>query len=571
MLRLPTGAGKTVVAALIIEKLLMRLDGKRILFLSHRKEIVEQTAEKIGIQVGSARVTIDQAERRADTQAPIVVASIQSLLGRLDEYDPQTFGAIIIDECHHAFAKTWLHTIGYFGKRQESLLLGLTATSKRSDGRCVSTLFQETAFEISLGELQEAGHLVPLAYFTVEASLGLNKIGFDNEGDFPASFLGRIMNTPEVIALTLRAWREQSSKLKTIAFCASVAHAEELARSFRDLGVKAACVNGKSSDRDDIIRDFRSGKLQILTNFGVLTEGFDEPSIECVLLCRPTSSPLVYTQCLGRGLRTFPGKKSCTVIDIIDRQSHGLQYNAFEAAGLKRSWKSPGKDPVREAAAISRIRVTDPLAFMKIKNALSMEETQSILMSLDPKTVLAGIDGKPLLRYTVKDKALDPGAALEEAKRLIELSGPTLRDLRLDNWELKVQFKEEDKSNLSTYLSWHIERATGWRLAISFCAHTSTHNSNIETEPSDYIYEKLEEFDQSEFDSNEFMLTRQQCESKTKPKSRHKSSQDPSLIPSKVKRGASSSSAAKQLGSTRSIQGLMLALKEELDSNSREN
>ncbi|RZA10869.1 MAG: DEAD/DEAH box helicase, partial [Proteobacteria bacterium] len=233
MVALPTGAGKTVVAALLIDALLQKIRGKRILFLSHRKEIIEQTAEKIALQIGPDRVTIDQADLRPSPHAAVVVASIQTIIGRLEEYDAETFAAVIIDECHHAFAPTWIRTISYFGRQEASLLLGLTATSRRSDGRCVSALFQDVAYEITQGELQEAGYLVPLSYYTVEASLGLSTIGRDNEGDFPVSFLGRIMNTPELISLTLRAWREQCSQLKTIAFCAGVDHAEGLAKAFQ--------------------------------------------------------------------------------------------------------------------------------------------------------------------------------------------------------------------------------------------------------------------------------------------------------------------------------------------------
>jgi len=573
MLGLPTGAGKTVVAALLIEELLTRLNGKRVLFLAHRKEIIEQTAEKLGVQIGTENVTIEQAERYADPKVPIVVASVQTLVGRLHDYDPETFGAVIVDECHHAFAKSWLATIGHFGVRRDSLVLGLTATSKRSDGRCVSSLFQETAFEISLGELQELGHLVPLAYYTVEASLGLNKIGLDNEGDFPVSFLGRIMNTPEVIALTVRAWREQSLNLKTIAFCASVAHAEALARAFNIIGVRAACISGQSQDRDSVISDFRKGNIQLLTNFGVLTEGFDEPSIECVLLCRPTRSPLVYTQCLGRGLRSFPGKQSCTVIDIIDRQSHELQYNAFEAAGLKRTWKSPGKDPCREATALAKIRVTDPLAFIKIRNAVSMEETQSILMGLDPKTVLAGIDGMPVPRYTVKKEAIAPEFALLEAERLIKDVGLSALELTCEGTELQARFAEAEKPKLSAYVPWHIKRATGWPLVLHFAPDATEAEPSPHTPVPEFIYERLAEFDESRsfdesgFDDGQFSLIRQSGEERAVHQPKPRKRQGASLTENAPRKGAQ----AHRVTSTRqeteaSIQGLMLALKDELES-----
>ena len=243
LLRLPTGAGKTVISALLIDQLLPLLEGRRILFLAHRKEIIDQTAIKIGLQIGTEKIGIEQAERSAEDFHPVVVASVQTIVGRLDDFDPEDFGAIIVDECHHAFAKTWMDTIGHFGKRPETLLLGLTATPKRSDGRSIEELFPETAFEISLGELQDQGYLVPMDYCTIEASLGLGSLSMQN-GDFQSTLLGKIMNSDEMRALTVKACLEKAGGKKTIAFCASIKHAEDLTQDFKDLGLSAAFILG---------------------------------------------------------------------------------------------------------------------------------------------------------------------------------------------------------------------------------------------------------------------------------------------------------------------------------------
>ncbi len=469
LLRLPTGAGKTVIAALLMEEMLSQIPGRRMLFLAHRKEIVDQTAEKISQQIGSHLVSVEQAERHASPDARVVVASIQTLTGRLSEYAPADFGIVIVDECHHAFAKTWMDTIGHFGKQSDTLLLGLTATPKRSDGRCISELFPETAFEVSLGELQQQGYLVPMDYYTIEASLGLGTLSTDPAGDFQAAQLGLLMNTPELRALLLRAWLEKAKGKKTIAFCASVRHAEELTKDFLQLGVQAACVSGESADRDEHIRRFRQGAITVLSNFGVLTEGFDDPSITCVLLARPTRSPLVYSQCLGRGLRTHPGKQACTVIDIVDRQQNQLQYNVFEAAGLPRSWRGSGKDPLREAQAIARIRVNDPGAFLKIRQALSLDETQRILMDLDPRTVIAGLDGMPLLRYQAltEEQVLLPEQALQLATQLLSDTGLSPQNLRIEDGQLQAAIFADEAKRISPYLSWHLQRSTGFVLKVN--------------------------------------------------------------------------------------------------------
>ncbi|RYZ52086.1 MAG: DEAD/DEAH box helicase [Proteobacteria bacterium] len=462
--RLPTGAGKTVISALLIDQLLDLLEPRRILFLAHRKEIIDQTAVKIGQQIGLDRVGVEQADRRADLSVRVVVGSVQTIIGRLDDFDPEDFAAIIVDECHHAFAKTWMDTISHFGKRADTLLLGLTATPKRSDGRSIEELFPETAFEISLGELQDQGYLVPMDYCTIEASLGLGELSVQS-GDFQATLLGKIMNSDEMRALTVKACLEKARGKKTIAFCASIKHAEDLTRDFNSIGIKAAYISGETEDRDQIIEDFREGKIQVLSNFAVLTEGFDDPSIECVLLARPTTSPLVYSQCLGRGLRPIAGKEQCIVIDIVDRQRNPLQYNAYEAAGLPRSWKGSGKDPLREAEAIARIRVTDPNAFLSLKRALSIDESQKILMGLDPRTVLAGIDGMPLIRYNpeASPRLLSTADRLELAEGLLKDAGIKVLSMELEGEEAKAQFAEDYKLKASPYLAWQLEKASGLR------------------------------------------------------------------------------------------------------------
>lgn len=468
LLRLPTGAGKTVISALLIEQLLTVLGSKRILFLAHRKEIIDQTALKIAAQVGSDLVGVEQAERSAPEGVRIVVGSVQTIIGRLEYFNAEDFGAVIVDECHHAYAKTWMDTIGHFGKRSETLLLGLTATPKRSDGRSIEELFSETAFEISLGELQDQGYLVPMDYCTIEAKLGLGELSIQN-GDFQATLLAKIMNSEEMRELTVKACLEKARGKKTIAFCASLKHAEDLTRDFLNLGIAAAFVSGEMANRDQIIEDFRLGKIQILSNFGVLTEGFDDPSIECVLLARPTTSPLVYSQCLGRGLRTHPDKSKCIVIDIVDRQRNPLQYNAYEAAGLPRSWKGSGKDPLREAEAIARIRVSDPNAFLRLKNALSIDESQRILMTLDPQTVLAGIDGTPLIRYNpeLNLDLLSIDARLELGESMLKSSGLETKGIKFTEGVAKVELSGDSRLKASPYLAWQLERGTGLQFQCS--------------------------------------------------------------------------------------------------------
>jgi superfamily II DNA or RNA helicase len=471
LLHLPTGAGKTVIAALLIEQLLKMSPTGRILFAAHRQEIVDQTAEKIAAHFGDIRIGIEQGDRSAGDER-VVVASIPSLHQRLEKFNPADFTAIIVDECHHIHARTWLETIRHFDRDQDKLLVGMTATPRRTDGRSADQFFDELAFEITLDRLQDLGYLVPMEYFTVEASIGLDSLGLSASGDFQAKALAAAMNTPELRALAIRAWRERSQHQKTIAFCASVAHAEAMTRDLLDLGVQAAVITGATKNRSDILDDFRKGRIQVIANYGVLTEGFDDPSIECVLLSRPTTSPLVYNQCLGRGLRAHPGKKKCTVIDIIDRSIHKLQFTAYEAAGFPQGYKAAGKDPLREARAIAAIRVRDPAAFLRIKRALSLEETQSILMSLPEADVLSGIGGAPLIRYEPASEPRSAPEAIKGALGIMKELGLFERLTLLETSEHKLKAVIEP-GEIPELTEFHVRHATGWPLEIHLVAASS--------------------------------------------------------------------------------------------------
>ena len=466
LLHLPTGAGKTVVAAIIIEKLLDFPDVEKILFIAHREEILDQTRQKITRHLPRINVQIEQGSRLSSPDADVTIASVQSLIRRKEKFDPKAFSVLICDECHRALAPSWADVISYFceKKKTNSLLLGMTATPRRSDGRSALDVFNEIAFEISRIELQDLGYLVPLQYYTVQAELNLDKVKMSG-GDFQVGSLSKIMNTPKKRAIALKSWLKKGQGRKTIAFCAGVAHAHQLANDFTSHGIKADAIDGRTANRRDILQRFRNGDIEVLTNYGVLTEGFDEPKIECILMARPTTSPLVYTQCIGRGLRPYKGKKSCTIIDIIDRSTHQLQYGVSDMCGLPKNWRSNGRDPHRESSAISKIKITDSNAFMKIKNAISLEEVQAILMRLPPESVTAGLDGEPMLYYTpTEEKYLYQEAKQKTAKLLHQTNAP-VRKIYKDKETIKISLALSDINNERyNYLKWHLERVTGWNI-----------------------------------------------------------------------------------------------------------
>ncbi len=391
------------------------------------------------------------------------MASVQSLVRRKDRYDPKAFDLVVCDECHRALAPSWEEVINYFYTHAgtKTLLLGMTATPRRSDGKSALEVFGQTAFEVSRTDLEDLGFLVPMQYFTVRSDLKLNRVKLSG-GDFQVGALSAVMDTPEHRAMAVKAWLEQGAGNRTIAFCASVEHAQHMAEDFQSLAIQADMIDGKTKDRDVLLQRFRNGDIQVLTNYGVLTEGFDDPGVACILMARPTTSALVYTQCVGRGLRCAPGKTACTVIDIVDRSTHELQYGAIQMAELPSKWRCGGGDPFRQAQSLRAIKVTSPEAFLRIRNASSLEEVQSILMSLPPNVVVAGLDGEPVLRYSPAEEVNPAETAEKEAKRLLRQAQVRGAKLAIQDELIRITFRVPETDNERyAYLKWHLTRVTG--------------------------------------------------------------------------------------------------------------
>jgi ATP-dependent helicase IRC3 len=225
--------------------------------VAHRREIIDQTVRTIRRHLPGITVQIDQGARVARGNGAVVLASVQSLVRRKENYDPKAYALIICDECHRALAPSWGEVIDYFHTQadQDTLLLGMTATPQRTDGRSAQDIFGRTAFEISRTDLEDLGYLVPMRYFTIRSDLNLGKVKMA-AGDFQVGALSRVMNTTATRTLTLKAWVEQGEGKKTIAFCAGINHAMDLAADFAALGIRAEKIDGKTKNRDEILKRY---------------------------------------------------------------------------------------------------------------------------------------------------------------------------------------------------------------------------------------------------------------------------------------------------------------------------
>lgn len=343
-----TGGGKTIIAAEIMS-LANAVYGTRSLFLAHRRELLDQTEEKIRAISLLTRIGIVQGARN-DMGRDITIASVQTLgqksSGRLQAIiDNGPYGILIVDEAHHSTSSQHEKIITTLREQNpELLVLGMTATSTRADGTALDRVFDEIVYEKNIFDLVDAGWLVPPKNFLVTLDLDLDKVKV-KDGDFVKAQLSKLMNTAHVNRAVVQSWCQYGLDRKTIVFAVDVAHAQALTEEFSAAGYAAGHVNGamKVRDRKAALKKFRDGETKILTNVEVLTEGYDDPSIEAVLFARPTQSHSLYVQCVGRGLRLFPSKTECLVIDMVGNSD---KHSVVQLATLT------GYDPVKPLNAV---------------------------------------------------------------------------------------------------------------------------------------------------------------------------------------------------------------------------
>ena len=311
-----TGTGKTVTAAMDAKH-----RGGRVLFLAHTQELVGQAAETFqnlwpGVTVGRYIESVKEPD------AHVVCGSVQSVALHLDCFREDAFDYLIVDEAHHAAADTYQKVLAFF---QPAFTLGLTATPERSDGKSILDIFKNTAHRLDLKTAVELGELVPVRCIRIHTNIDLTKVRF-NSVRYNIRDLESKIYVPERNRLIVDTWLRYVQNKRTVVFCASVWHAEEIAELFRQAGVSAAAVSGnmKRSEREEFQDRFIRREIQVLCACDLLNEGWDCPEIEVLFMARPTMSRVLYTQQLGRGMRLYQGKESLMVFDFVDNAS---QYN----------------------------------------------------------------------------------------------------------------------------------------------------------------------------------------------------------------------------------------------------
>nr|UVY52484.1 MAG: U3 small nucleolar RNA-associated SSU processome protein 25 [Bacteriophage sp.] len=311
LLVLPTGCGKTIVFSKIIEDRVKM--GERVLVLAHRSELLEQASDKLKTATGLG-TAFEKAENTSiGTWFRVVVGSVQTMQRekRLSKFPNDHFDTIVIDEAHHAISDGYQRVLEHF---KNANILGVTATPDRGDMRNLGSYFDSLAYEYPLVDAIKSGYLSKITAITIPLELDLSTVS-QQAGDFKASEIGTALDPYlEQIADEMV---KQCKNRKTVVFLPLVKTSQKFRDILNEKGFRAAEVNGESKDRAEILEDFDKDKYNVLCNSMLLTEGWDCPTVDCVVVLRPTKVRALYSQMVGRGTRLAPGKENLLLLDFL--------------------------------------------------------------------------------------------------------------------------------------------------------------------------------------------------------------------------------------------------------------
>lgn len=389
LLVLPTGCGKTIVFAKVTEDCVRH--GNRVLILAHRGELLDQAADKIRKTTGLGCAVEKAEESCQGSWFRIVVGSVQTLMRekRLNQFPEDYFNTIIIDEAHHCISDSYQRVLQHF---PEANVLGVTATPDRGDMRNLGQYFESLAYEYTLPKAIKEGYLSPIKALTIPLKIDMSGVSVQ-AGDFKAGEIGTALDPYlESIAEEMKKYCQDK---KTVVFLPLVKTSQKFRDILNDHGFQAAEVNGDSQDRAEILRDFEAGKYNVLCNSMLLTEGWDCPSVDCIVVLRPTKVRSLYCQMVGRGTRLFPGKDHlllldflwnterhelchpasliCENVEVAQKMTENLEDSAGIAVDIEEAEKTASEDVVvqREEALAKQLaemkrrkkKLVDPLQF----------------------------------------------------------------------------------------------------------------------------------------------------------------------------------------------------------------
>ena len=311
LLVLPTGCGKTVVFSSVTENQVNK--GHRVLIMAHRGELLDQAADKLRTASGLESVLEKADSTSLGSFLPVTVGSVQSLAQekRLARFPNDYFQDIIVDEAHHCLSDSYQRVLDHF---PDANILGVTATPDRGDMKNLGEFFDSKAYEYSMSEAIRDGYLCPIKAQMIPLELDIGSVGLSS-GDFAAGEIGCALEPYlQQIAQEMKTYCQGR---KTVVFLPLIATSQKFCRMLNDIGFSAAEVNGNSEDRAEVLSDFENGRYDVLCNSMLLTEGWDCPSVDCIVILRPTKIRSLYQQMVGRGMRLSPGKENLLLLDFL--------------------------------------------------------------------------------------------------------------------------------------------------------------------------------------------------------------------------------------------------------------
>jgi DNA repair protein RadD len=445
----PTGAGKTVIASHILSGIVGR---KRTgLFVAHRRELILQSYRKTvgctcsagyvhdsfmpdpacrgdGLPEGSVGVIMAGDKRRRPT-APIQIASIDTLRNRVKP----AADVVFVDECHRALARGYVELQAAYPK---AVHLGLTATPYRADGKGLGDAYDEIVIVASPRVLIDEGFLVEPSVWTVPAAdlpdLGKVKL---KGGDYDEKALAVAVDQGGLVGNIVEHWERHALNVPTVAFAASVAHSKHIAESFVARGHRAEHLDGETprAERDAILGRLERGEITIVTNCGVLTEGWDQPRVKCCILARPTKSTGLYLQCAGRILRPFEGRGAIILDHAGSVLEHGLPQDdrefSLDAKKKLSAPKAPSCKTCEQCFAIvpTAVRVCPACGFEFpfAESSPELEEAPGELVEVRPATQDEKRAAWDALCKTAEQRGYKPGWAWHQYREKFGMNPPS--------------------------------------------------------------------------------------------------------------------------------------------------
>lgn len=398
-----TGTGKTHVFAQLKERLKDKLPGQQLI-LAHREELIDQAVRKTQRLNPTLRVDKEQAEHRADPSiADIIVASVGTLgrkgTKRVLNYNWERVDKVVPDEAHHSIAPSYMNIFeagGYLKPGDKRLVLGVTATPQRGDGQALARLYKKIIFTYSLRQAIEEGWLVDIRGFKVQTKVSLDQVK-TTQGDYNERELASTVDIPTRNQQVVKAYMDYGEGRQGVAFTVDIAHAQHLAEMFRHYGVKAEAIWGNDPDRADKLLRHRAGEISILCNCGVLTEGYDDWRLGCVIIACPTRSAVKFVQMAGRLTRleeledgTTPNlldwtgrpiKRDGILIDVVDATSRNSAVTLPTLMGMAGTLNLNGKSLV---GAVKRLeKAQEEYSHLDFSRLPDIDSLESYIQQVD--------------------------------------------------------------------------------------------------------------------------------------------------------------------------------------------